>query len=338
MLDIAMQYCPRRRPLNSPGCHTSFHFGVDNCTIHQYVPVADTSWGFGITPPSCPEPICPPDPCESCTGLTADQYQPDIDGNPPVLPAFVADADGTVNSQVVHVAVIGGLLPGINECCKFLDDPAAYTCLVSSLAQIFALTGLVPSATTLLVHCNELNCLDIDQLVLDILAFVPPAPFVGCECITDVDPGDGLTLSITDGAIIAGIELDPDPSNTLSLSPDGLLGTSTGAPGTEVDSAVAPGGAINVNTNTANRFLITTTAPGDNVNLTLPVAQPDLDIYVKNVGPEALTITALGGATIDGVAVITLAGTTAGTYPFGNNGGESVHLLWDSAGGDWYVL
>lgn len=337
-LDLQMERCARPRPAQSPGCHTSFHYGISGSFIHQYVALANTAWGFGVTPPSCPEPLCPPDPCESCTGITADQYQPDIDGNAPVLPVWVAGADGTVNNRVIHVAVAGSCNRDPNNCCLFLTNDKAYTQFVTALAEIFVAAGLVASQTTLLVHCEELNCIDIDQLVIDVNAVVPVAPFVGCECITDVDPGDGLTMSITGGAIVTDIELDPDPSNILSLSPDGLLAVSSGAPGVEVDSAVAPGGSVNVNTpGAANRYLIVSNVPGGNIDLILPVAQPDLDIYIKNIGTEALTITPIG-TTIDGVALITLAGTTAGTYPFGNNGGESVHLLWDSVGGDWYVL
>lgn len=333
-LDLQMERCSRPRPSQSPGCHTSFHYGISGSFIHQYVSLANTAWGFGVTPPSCPEPLCPPDPCESCTGLTADQYNPDIDGNPPVLPVWVVGADGTVNNRVIHVAVAGSCNRDPNNCCLFLTNEKAYNQFVVALAEIFVASGLTPSQTTLLVHCNELNCLDIDQLVEDILAVVPVTPFVPCECITDVDPGNGLTMSLTAGAIVAGIELDPDPSNTLSLSVAGLLGTGAAAP--DVDATIVNGGAININTNPANRFLIVTAAPGDNVNLTLPLSATPAEIFVKNIGPEDLTITALGGALIDGVAVITLAGTTAGTYPFGNNGGESAQLLWDGA--DWWVL
>lgn len=333
-LDLQMERCARPRPAQSPGCHTSFHYGIANGFIHQYVALANTAWGFGVTPPSCPEPLCPPDPCESCTGLTADQYNPDIDGNPPVLPVWVVGADGTVNNRVIHVAVAGSCNRDPNNCCLFLTNEKAYDQFVVSLAEIFAAAGLVPSQTTLLVHCNELNCLDIDQLVLDILAVVPVPPFVGCECITDVDPGDGLAMSIAAGTIVTDITLDPDVSNILSLSPAGLLGTSSGAP-EPVIATPAPNTVFNPNTDPGNRILVVTAAPGDTLTITTPLASV-LELYIKNVGPEALTIATSGAELIDGVATIELAGVVAAGYPFGNDGGESVHLLWNSA--NWFVL
>lgn len=331
-LDLQMERCARPRPAQSPGCHTSFHYGISGSFIHQYVLLANTAWGFGVTPPSCPEPLCPPDPCESCTGLTADQYQPDILGNPPVLPVWVVGADGTVNNRVIHIAVAGSCNRDPNNCCLFLTNDRAYTQFVNSLAEIFAASGLVPSQTTLLVHCDELNCIDIDQLVIDILAVVPVPPFVGCECITDVDPGDGLTLALTGGTIVADLVIDPDPSNTLSVGPDGLL--ATGAPGS-VLAQPAPNTTFNPNTTPGNRILVVTNAPGDTLTITAP-ASGVLDLYIKNAGPEALIIATTGAELIDGVATITLAGTTVGTYPFGNNGGESVHIFYNGA--NWFVL
>lgn len=219
-LDAAMNFCPRPRPAQSPGCHTSFHYGVSGSIIHQYVLNTDTAWGFGVTPPTCPAPVCPPDPCESCTGLTVDQYNPDIDGNPPVLPPFVAGPDGTANCAVLHVAVPSGVStsnqPG---CCGFFQQNPAldkqYANFVNSLAQIFLAAGLVPSQSTLLVHCGELLCLDIDQLVADIIAeiavIITPPVLPPCPC----DPG--INVVAVDSASV-DLTVTEAPAGTFTIT------------------------------------------------------------------------------------------------------------------------
>lgn len=222
MLDLEMERCPRPRPRQSTGCHTSFHYGVDGCNIHQYVALANTAWGFGVTPPTCPAPICPPDECASCTGLTVAQYNPDLDGNDPVLPAFVAGTDGTANSCVIHVAVTGqsgfSALDAYGDCCRWMEK--SYQCFVRSLCQIFEASGLTPSQTTLLVHCQELLCIDIDQLVLDILACLnAPAPVLPpCNCTaTTIAPEavcaalDTLPVSGVAATIVLGNDCEFHP-------------------------------------------------------------------------------------------------------------------------------
>ena len=72
------------------------------------------------------------------------------------------------------------------------------------------------------------------------------------------------------------------------------------------------------------------------VTLVNPIAGEKTDLWVKNISASVLTITA--ASLIDGVGVITLDGTIPAGYPFGNNGGESVHLVFDTANVTWYVL
>lgn len=225
MLDAEMDRCPRPRPAQSPGCHTSFHYGIDACTVHQYVQATDTAWGFGVTPPSCPAPQCPPDECESCTGLTVAQYNPDLNGVAPVLPAFVAGPDGTANSCVLHVAITGSATDSYG-CCKFLSEPKTYACVVKSMAAIFTANGLIPDASTLLVHCGELPCLDITQFINDIIT-VMNAPVPGpypCNC---------TATSVTINAVqevLAQFGSSPIPATT-ALGDDLLFHPITGGGG-----------------------------------------------------------------------------------------------------------
>ncbi len=253
MLDQDMNRCPRPRPLQSPGCHTSYHFGIGgNCKFHQYVPIADTAWGFGVLPAQlCPVPPCPPDPCESCTGATVDQYNPDEDGNPPVLPPFVIGPDGTVNCGVIHVAVNSIWPPNLaGICCD--PNPDAYECLVNSLCEIYQLSGLLPSQTTLLVHCGELPCLDIDQLVLDILACVnaPPPVEIPCTCTPTTDQFCSALSTIADGAVAV-------PGTTLLLGDDCLFHQLPPAVDIVITAVDTPCLDLTVTEAPANTFVIT---------------------------------------------------------------------------------
>lgn len=467
MLDLEMERCPRPRPRQSTGCHTSFHYGVDGCNIHQYVALANTAWGFGVTPPTCPAPICPPDECASCTGLTVAQYNPDLDGNDPILPAFVAGTDGTANSCVIHVAVTGqsgfSALDAYGDCCRWMEK--SYQCFVRSLCEIFEASGLTPSQTTLLVHCQELLCIDIDQLILDILACLdaPPAPPIPCQCtpttaqfcaslstvpvlLTPATSALGpdcafhpiVAAPIVDVAVVGvdtatvDITVVEAPANTFTVSSDVIVSPDAGnqlvaqvnglfvpASATYRDctglplpnnsvllqpptvGSTDPSSGIILNSTDADQCTVFLTAPvcgsavynnpprgvlaaandgtvrwshgwvnpslviaatvgffdfntaanqsngkrvlisaHDEVNLINPATACDNhEVWVKNIGVTPLTIQANGGATlIDGQLAITLDGVIVAGYPFGNNGGESVHLVYDDVTAQWYVL
>ena len=306
MLDLEMGYCPRPRPAQSPGCHTSFHYGVGGNVIHQYVDITDTAWGFGVQAPTCPVPPCPPSPCESCTGLTVDQYNPDIDGNPPVLPAFVAGPDGTANSCVLHVAVANSLNRDPNNCCLFLSDPRQYRAFVNSLCEIFEASGLVPSQTTLLVHCGELPCLDIDQLVLDILeCLAAPEPVLPpCNCVPVLAEFAGNIASNDDGLLIDG------RTQVVSNAPTASNVTA------EVDATLYIYRGVG-----AGSFTLVAPATANDLNR----------VIIKNRSASVLTVV----GDIEG-GNITLAGT--GVYPFGNPGGEAAELIYDFTAGEWVVI
>lgn len=419
MLDAQMERCPRPRPAQSPGCHTSFHYGINfGCDIHQYVDNDDTAWGFGVVTPTCPEPVCDPTACESCTGLTADQYNVNINtGLPPTLPVWVVGPDGTVNCAVKHVAITGVDSQGFVDCCTFLADPKAYRCFISALCQIFAAAGIVPTVNNLLVHCGELVCLDITQIVADILAFdCTQAPVNPCTvCPPLVDDTDSIDLTITGATVTADAIIDPAVDNQLSVSAAGLYvppgvtlvdcngddidetfevvtreafeaaGTTNGVaaiwasdntegsiscPQQLVASECADGpfnelpivlGSTGVggflewgNPQRPPLSLLAVTNgnsvdPSDadvftysgvgvaSVTLNAPVgACSKSDVWFKNLSASVLTI--VSGDNIDGVGAITLAGTIPAGYPYGNNGGEAVHLVYDPINTTWYVV
>lgn len=374
MLDLEMERCPRPRPAQSPGCHTSFHYGVDGCIVHQYVDTANTAWGFGVIPPTCPQPECALPECASCTGLTVAQYNTDLDGNAPTIPGFTAGADGTANNQVIHIALTGSCSNDAMGCCSFLSNPQTYNCIVKSLCAILSANDITPTFDTFLVHCEELPCLDIVQLIADIIACqeTPPPVLPPCSCVptaeqlctalgtfdTD-DESTSFVLGIdclwhptADAFVVEGSDTDtvditvtespantftveadvivsPDAENIIEARANGLYATR----GPLVVAAILNAGVIDP---TSGTDVYIYSGPGAGaVTLTNPTAGEKNDLWVKNVSPGA-TLTITAASNIDGVGVITLDGTTGGTYPFGNNGGEAVHLVW--TGSTWNVL
>lgn len=328
-LDLTMQACLRRKPACPPSCHTSFHFGIGGaCQFHQYVPIEDTAWGFGVIQPTCPEPVCPPDACASCTGLTDDQFQPWFDGSVPDVSGFIEDACGTANSCVIHVAVTN-LFPtnqqlGQSGCCA--PDAAAYKCLVQSLCDIFAEAGLTPGIDTLLVHCNELDCLDIEQLVADIQACLDaPAPVLPpCTCTPTAASFADLPVG---AAATPGTALVGSDAETHAVQNTILSGVTTSGAGAITQAALLAAAASTVLVD----------AGGGAVTIQPPLTAAGVfHVYIKNIDNAALTVSSSGGELIDGVASISLAGTVPAGYPFGNNGGEAVHLAWN--GSAWFVL
>lgn len=249
MLDKEMNRCIRPRPLCSPNCHTSFHYGIGSCHLHQYIDTANTAWGFYFIPtPACPTPPCPIE--QICDGLGADQYNPDFDGNP-ATPTVAAGACLEANCSVIHVAVITGV-SSISDGIYCIGAPtfsaAAYKCLVESLCEIFDAAGLTPtSGTTLLTHIGELVNLDVDQLAIDILlclnAPVPPLP--PCDCIPIETPNAVIDTSTIDftasGAfnrtITGSVRVSATAGNQVTVNPDGIfVAADTEVPLTVVDT------------------------------------------------------------------------------------------------------
>lgn len=247
MLDKEMNRCIRPRPLCSPNCHTSFHYGVGSCHLHQYIDIDNTAWGFYFIPtPACPTPPCPIE--QTCDGLGSDQYNPDFDGNP-ATPTVAAGACLEANCSVIHVAVITGVAT-ISDGIYCIGAPTfsavAYNCLVQSLCEIFDAAGLIPtSGTTLLTHIGELVNLDVDQLAIDILACLnaPVPPLPPCDCaqtpITAIDTSTiNLTVAGIDNHTLSGVvNVSATAGNQVTVNPDGLfVAADTEVPLTVVDT------------------------------------------------------------------------------------------------------
>lgn len=397
-LDHEMCRCIRPRPLTSPGCHTSFHYGISgNCIFHQYVADADTAWGFYFIPtPACPEPPCPIE--QTCDGIGADQYNPEPDGTLPV-PAVVAGPDNTANCAVIHVAIATGAA-STSSGIYCIGSPSfsefAYRCLVQSLCYIFETNALVPNGyVNLLTHIGELVDLDLDQLAIDIqecLDFVPP-PLPPCDCaqtpitVVDSESIDFTASGVDNHTITADVLVSATAGNTLTINPDGLF-VPTAADTTVI--AVTDTPALNLSvveapadTWTISGVPVISATPGNQLSiagdgLLVPTLDPVLetgagnidvsaqvalgvqvfivdanggavtlinppdaaglrkDIWIKNVDGTVLTVNSAD--LIDGQAAITLDGVVVAGYPFGNDGGEAVHLVWLTVSNTWKVL
>lgn len=172
------------------GCQKSLHYVIDgvNCRPYQFVPEADTAWGFSWTPPAtggfCSP--CPTDPagCDPCSVPTTD-------------PIFIGEVgDLTLldpNCFVIHVGV---LMPRnqteaipTTPLCGNVDLEAcptpsrlsecAYDELVKLLCDIYSHFPALPkNAATLRKFGCGLSEIDITSLLADIMVCVPaPPPF-----------------------------------------------------------------------------------------------------------------------------------------------------------------
>lgn len=75
---------------------------------------------------------------------------------------------------------------------------------------------------------------------------------------------------------------------------------------------------------------------GDVLLTNPPTGCEEKHLWIKNISTVAETVTSAD--LIDGQGTITLDGTVVAGYPFGNNGGEGVHLVWSRANNTWYVI
>lgn len=338
MLDLQMQSCPRPRPAQSPGCHTSFHYGVDGCKVHQYVDLANTAWGFYLIPPPCPEPPCPV--IQTCDGIGADQYNTLPDGST-VTPPPNTGTDGTPNCQVIHVAVVRGI-NSYGDSIFCFDSPAfdgrAYDCLVTSLCAIFTAAGLVPDAeTNLLVHIGELVGLDTVQLALDIIACQEaPGPVLpDCNC----DPGitvldtTSVNLGVTGTQITASVIASPTTGNALTITGSGLY-----VPVALAVSTITNAGAT-IDPATADVFVYTGVG-ADSQQVLSPAAGGRNNIWVKNIslGNLTLTFAAVNGVDNSPGGSLIIEPQSVGAYPFGNDGGEAAQLVYVASLDTWVVV
>ncbi len=172
------------------GCQSSLHYVVDGvgCRPYQFVPEADTAWGFSWTPPTtggfCNP--CPPDltGCDPCSVPTTD----------PIFAGEVGDlALLDPNCFVIHVGVLMPVnqvegIPQTSPCGdQNLDtcptpsrlSECAYDELVKLLCDIYSHFPALPkNATTLRKFGCDLSDIDIIQLLADIQVCIPaPPPF-----------------------------------------------------------------------------------------------------------------------------------------------------------------
>lgn len=265
MLDKEMDRCLRPRPLCSPGCHTSFHYGVGACHLHQYIDLEDTAWGFWFEPtPACPVPPCPV--VQECDGIGPEQYNPDFDGNPATPDVTASETCQDANCSVIHVAVITGTTT-VSDGIFCINSPtfseSAYRCLVQALCEIFDAAGLTPvSGTTLLTHIGELVNVDVDQLAIDILACLnaPIPPLPPCDCIPVETPNtvtDTATINFTASGtynrnITGSVNLSATVGNQITVNPDGLFV----AAGAETPITVVDTPSVNLTANGVNNHTL----------------------------------------------------------------------------------
>lgn len=284
MLDKQMDDCRRPRPLCSPSCHTSFHYGIGACHLHQYINLEDTAWGFWFEPtPVCPVPPCPV--VQECDGVGPGQYNPDFDGNPATPDVDTSPTCMDANCSVIHVAVITGTTT-VSDGIFCINSPtfseSAYRCLVQALCEIFDAAGLLPvSGTTLLTHIGELVNVDVDTLAIDILACLnaPTPPLPPCNCtveqtpITVVDTATlDLTASGTDSHTLTGnVRVSSVVGNVITINGDGLY--------------VAPaGGETPITANDTNSVNITASGVSNHTIAADVIISPNANNQVSVLG------------------------------------------------------
>ncbi len=163
---------------------------------------------------------------------------------------------------------------------------------------------------------------------------------VTVDPIISADVGNTLECRLDGLFAQGGVALEGD---TCSPSTPGLFGLVLGSDLAGAPEWQNPGrtdktvGAVTLNeindaTNRDTVFWLT-----DNITLPTPTDRCSrYDIDLKNISASSVTITAAD--LIDGQGVITLEGTSTGGYPFGNDGGEAVHLFYSFTDTTWRVL
>lgn len=162
---------------------------------------------------------------------------------------------------------------------------------------------------------------------------------ISASPVISSSPGNALTC-ITDGLFVPTPDLAGEvcgPSTpklfNLVLGSDALGNSEWQNPGrTDLTVGAATLNEINDATNRDTVFWAT-----GNVTLPTPANQCSrYDIHIKNTSGSPITVSS--GELIDGEGFITLAGTSVGAYPFGGDGGESVHLFYSFTDTTWRIL
>jgi hypothetical protein len=167
-----------------------------------------------------------------------------------------------------------------------------------------------------------------------------------------ISPAPGNTLSCTAAGLYAASSdfiITPAPSCTSSVPQVGTM--IVGADGSGLPewqrirwnrTMASAGGAITQAALIAAGWkdkVLVTAGPAGSVTIEPPTDECGIhEIWIKNVdASNVLTVSSSGAETIDGVASITLDPALGG-YPFGNNGGEAAHIIWDIVTAAWYIV
>lgn len=127
------------------------------------------------------------------------------------------------------------------------------------------------------------------------------------------------------------------PCNVLSTDSSGNV-QSHSIKDVATDRRTVRNTAVNTVLVPSTDYIVAGSVAGINIVLAQPGACDPQVFHFKNISSGQITVTAQGGATIEGLGFVTLDGTVAGGYAFGNNGGESVMLAWNGAVSEWMVI
>jgi len=245
-------------------------------------------------------------PCINCpdntTLLVADTVTVDLTLVASTLTADVnvsADAGNTIEVHADGLFVPVGM--GLSDCAGTpLDDTS----------QVITLQGVQSNATTT-DPTGIWSSADLGEGILDCPAVLTAPPCSAQLNRLDVVlGGDGVNPSVQWGL----------PART-SLR--------------QLIRATTSGAAIDPQT---VDLVVYTNAGAGSIAISDPtdVDCGTTDLYIKNLSVSTLTVTS---TSFDGgIGVISLDGQILAGYPFGNDGGESVHIAWVPSLSTWVIL
>lgn len=174
-LDAEMRTCDP----NEPRCHASFHYGIDNCNIHQYVLDANTAWSIQCPAvDDCGDPVT--DPCGNPENLCCvPPTWPPAAGNPGVDPNCY-----TLNIAVaVGSAAVGPCVGNTNYSVQTIQ------CLANLICYLLFTYSIPNTVNTVWRHNDELEDLPYSLLAdcIDECLTAPAPPISGlCRQIFDL--------------------------------------------------------------------------------------------------------------------------------------------------------
>lgn len=158
-LDAQAKHCIVPAPVNSQNArvHSSFHYGVNDCQIHQYVADSDTAWSFANG---------------GATGWSL----------PSIYPGVAPDC------YTINIAVVTGVL-GLNGNCEPKPNnysPLQLQCLAKLICALAVQHNIAPDATHVWRHGGELADLPFVELMTAINACInAPEDLSGIDDLCD---------------------------------------------------------------------------------------------------------------------------------------------------------